>query len=387
MVENAIQRRLAAILAADVVGYSRLMGQDEAGTVATLRELRSRVVDPKITEHGGRVFKTMGDGLLVEFPSVVNAVACAVDIQREMAAGNAGLPGERVIQLRIGVNLGDVIIEGDDVFGDGVNVAARLESIAAPGGTVVSATVRDHLGNRLDLAFEDLGERRLKNIAIPIRAYSIGGGTKTAFSPAPGEQKKPSIAVLPLTNMSGDPEQEFFADGLTEDVITELSRFKELFVIARNSTFVYKGKAVKIQDVARELDVQYVVEGSVRKAGGRVRISVQLIDAETGQHVWAERYDRQLEDIFAIQDEVTTAIVSVLPGRIEAARRERASNKPTENMAAYEHVLAGKVFHHRSERQANAEALKLLERGNRTRSQICPCPCMAGLRARPALGL
>lgn len=362
MDETSVERRLAAILAADVVGYSRLMGKDEAGTLAALKELRAGCIDPRIAHHRGRLFKTTGDGFLVEFTSVVSAVACAIEIQKTLAQHNASLPEDSRLLLRIGVNIGDVIIENDDVFGDGVNIAARLEGLASPGGIVVSAVVRENLAGKLDIAFQDLGDRKLKNIAEQVHAYAVDLGTRVTVKATAAEQKKPSIAVLPLTNMSGDPEDEFFADGLTEDIITELSRFKELFVIARNSTFVYKSRAVNIQEVARELDVLYVVEGSVRKAGGRVRITVQLIDAENGQHIWAERYDRQLEDIFAIQDELTMAIVSVLPGRIEAARRERATNKPTENMFAYESVLAGKVLHHRSNPEANAEALKLLER-------------------------
>ncbi len=365
----AVERRLAAILAADMVGYSGLMEAEEAGTLARLRTHRLELIDPAIAKNNGRIIKTAGDGMLVEFQSVGNAVQCAVEIQRRMARRNADVPAGRWIQFRIGINLGDVIIEGDDIFGDGVNVAARLQTLAEPGGICVSRAVRDQVqvGDRFDVEFEDLGDQSVKNIARPIRVFRVLLEEKApaAAQPAPPTATvaaKPSIAVLPLANMSGDPEQEFFADGLTEDIITELSRFRELFVISRNSAFVYKGRATKIQDVAAELGVQYVVEGSVRKAGNRVRVTVQLIDAESDRHVWAERYDRDLEDIFAIQDEVTAAIVATLPGRVEADSHDRAKRKLTTNMAAYECVLAGKVLHHRSTRDANLEAQQLLDR-------------------------
>jgi adenylate cyclase len=365
----AVERRLAAILAADMVGYSGLMEADEAGTLARLRTHRLELIDPAIAKNNGRIIKTAGDGMLVEFQSVGNAVQCAVEIQRRMSRRNADVPPGRQIQFRIGINLGDVIFERDDIFGDGVNVAARLQTLAEPGGICVSRAVRDQIqvGDRFDVEFEDLGEQSVKNIVRPIRVFRVLLEEKAAAAaqPAPPTATvaaKPSIAVLPLANMSGDPEQEFFADGLTEDIITELSRFRELFVISRNSAFVYKGRATKIQDVAAELGVQYVVEGSVRKAGNRVRVTVQLIDAESDRHVWAERYDRDLEDIFAIQDEVTAAIVATLPGRVEAASHDRAKRKLTTNMAAYECVLAGKVLHHRSMREANLEAQRLLDR-------------------------
>src|SRR5262249_46639923 len=265
----------------------------------------------------------------------------------------------------IGINLGDVIVDGDDIFGDGVNVAARLEALADPGGIWVSAAVREQVGGRLDTRFEDLGDQSVKNIARPNHVYRVavpaaGAAPSDAGAGAGRAGAKPSIAVLPFSNMSGDPEQEFFADGLTEDIITELSRFRDLLVISRNSVFVHKGKAVKVQEVARGFGVDYVVEGSVRKSGDRVRVTVQLIDAETDTHIWAERYDRELKDIFAIQDEVTGAVVATLSGRVEAAAHERVARKPTENMAAYECVLAGKILHHRSAREANAEAQRLL---------------------------
>jgi adenylate cyclase len=365
------ERRLAAVLAADMVGYSRLMEVDETGTLARLKTHRIELIDPTIAKNRGRMIKTTGDGMLLEFHSVTDAVMCAAEIQRRMARRNADVPPARWIQFRIGINLGDVIVEDDDIFGDGVNVAARLETIAEPGGICVSGAVRDQVGNRLgDVAFEDLGEQSVKNIARPIRVFRVLldvvetpalQGTKDAIG-ATTVAKKPSIAVLPLVNMSGDPEQEFFADGLTEDIITELSRFRGLLVISRNSTFVYKGKAVKVQEVAREFGVDYVLEGSVRKVGDRIRVTVQLIDAETDRHVWAERYDRKLEDIFALQDEMTCAIAATLPGRVEAATHDRVNRKPTDNMAAYECVLAAKVLHHRSIRADNAEALRLLDR-------------------------
>ena len=362
-----VERKLAAILAADVVGYSRLMEVDEPGTLARLKTHRLELIDPAIAKHRGRIIKTIGDGLLVEFQSVVDAVACATEIQTRMARRNADVSAARAIQFRIGINLGDVIVEGDDIFGDGVNVAARLEALAEPGGIDVSAAVRDQVGARLDTKFEDLGEQSVKNITRPIRIYRVAvpGAGSTPGDAGAGTGKsgaKPSIAVLPLANMSGDPEQEFFADGLTEDIITELSRFRDLLVISRNSVFVHKGKPVKVQEVAREFGVDYVVEGSVRKAAGRVRVTVQLIDAETDSHIWAERYDRELKDIFAIQDEVTAAVVATLSGRVEAAAHERVARKPTENMAAYECVLAGKIPHHRSSRDANVEAQRLLDR-------------------------
>jgi len=368
MEQRTVERRLAAILAADMVGYSRLMEVDETGTLARLRAHRLELIDPAIAKNRGRLIKTTGDGLLVEFRSVTGAVECAVELQRQMARRNADVPAAHRIEFRIGINLGDVIIEDGDIFGDGVNVAARLQVLAPPGGICVSGAIRDQVGDRLGIAFDDLGEQSVKNLARPIRVCRVRLDEAPAGRAAPSRpavalvSDKPSVAVLPFVNMSGDPEQEFFADGLTEDIITALSRFRELFVISRNSAFVHKGKAVKVQDVAVEFGVQYVVEGSVRKAGGRVRITVQLIDGETDRHVWAERYDRDLQDIFAIQDEVTAAIVATLPGRVEAARHDRAKRKPTDNMAAYECVLAGKVLHHRSTSEDNAAALAMLER-------------------------
>jgi adenylate cyclase len=365
------ERRLAAVLSADMVGFSRLMEVDETGTLARLKTHRLELIDPAIAKSRGRIIKTTGDGMLVEFHSIVDAVLCAAEIQRRMARHNADVPPARWMQFRIGINLGDVIVDDNDIFGDGVNVAARLQMLAEPGGICVSGAVREQVGQRLDdIAFEDLGEQSVKNIARPIRTFRVRLDQASKGAPegandiavATAVSKKPSIAVLPLVNMSGDPEQEFFADGLTEDIITELSRFHDLLVISRNSTFVYKGKAVKVQEVAREFGVDYILEGSVRKVGDRIRVTVQLIDAETDRHIWAERYDRQLEDIFAIQDEMTGAIVATLPGRVEAARHDRVKHKRTDNMMAYECVLAAKVLHHRSTQVDNAEAQRLLDR-------------------------
>ena len=368
MAEERVQRRLAAIIVADVVGYSRLMGEDEEGVLAALTGHLSELIEPSIAEHRGRLVKTTGDGMLAEFASAVDAVACAASFQEGMARRNADIPVDKQLVFRIGVNLGDIIVQSEDVFGDGVNIAARLEALADPGGIVISDKVYAEVRNRPEWRFDDLGPREVKNIAAPVRAFSLSRQTAAGAAEDrprrrnPGHPEKPSIAILPFTNMSGDPEQEFFTDGMTEDIITGLSRFKELFVISRNSTFRFKGKAVDIQKFARELGVQYVVEGSVRKAGDRVRITVQLIDAETDHHLWAERYDRKLEDIFAIQDDVTSSIVAILPGRVQAAAHDRVEHKPTENMVAYEYVLAGKLLHHRSTIDDNAEALRALDR-------------------------
>src|SRR5438309_1948558 len=366
-VEPRGERRLAAILAADMVGYSRLMEADETGTLARLKTHRLELIDPAIEKNKGRIIKTTGDGMLVEFQSVADAVECAAEIQRRMSRRNTDVSPARWIQYRIGINLGDVIVEDGDIFGDGVNVAARLQELAAPNGICVSAAVRDQVGDRLDVAFEDLGEQCVKNIVRPIRIFRVlldkeSRPRSEGAVDEPTAATKPSLVVLPFVNMSGDPEQEFFVDGLSEDIITELSRFRDLLVISRNSAFVHKGRAVKVQDIAREFGVDYVLEGSVRKAGDRIRVTVQLIDAETDLHIWAERYDRELKDIFAIQDEMTRAIVATLPGRVEAATHDRAKRKQTNNMAAYECVLAAKLLHHRSTRDDNTQAQRLLDR-------------------------
>jgi len=346
-----MERRLTTILAADVVGYSRLTGVNESGTIAALKTLRKDLVDRKIAEHNGRIVKLTGDGMLIEFPSVVNAVACAADIQRAVRARNASVPPETRIEFRMGINVGDVIVEGEDILGDGVNVAARLESIAPPGGIALSQAVRDHVGKRLDLVFEDMGERRLKNIERPIRVY------KVSLDPAPGSdgsdsaathgEEKPSIAVLPFINMSGDPEQEYFSDGITEDIITDLSKVSGLSVVARNTAFTYKGKTVEVAEVAKHLDVNFVLEGSVRKAGARVRVTAQLINGKDDRHVWADRYDRDLTDIFAIQDEITHAIVEQLKVKLLPQEKKSIGQTPTANVEAYTYYLRGRDFFHR----------------------------------------
>jgi adenylate cyclase len=374
-------RRLAAILAADVAGYSRLMGADEEGTLAALKALRRELADPKVKEHRGRVVKTTGDGLLIEFGSVVDAVRCAVEVQREMGERNIGVPLDRRIEFRMGINLGDIIRDGRDIYGDGVNIAARLEGLAEPGGICVSGVVHDQVRDKLDLAFEDMGEQQVKNIARPVHVWRIpialtlptpepvlgprkartrgarapslsrnaGEGEPRRASDAVGEGNplalalpdKPSIAVLPFANMSGDPEQEYFADGVVEEIITALSRIRWLFVIARNSSFIYKGQATDVKRVGRELGVRYILEGSVRKAGNRVRITAQLINALSGAHVWADRYDRDLIDIFAIQDEITASVAGVIEPALAEAEQQRVLRKPPERLDAWEAYQRG----------------------------------------------
>ena len=363
-----MQRKLAAILSADAQGYSRLMSEDDAATVRLLTTCRAAVTQ-LVQAHHGRIVDMPGDNVLAEFGSAVDAVEAAVAIQRQLTACNGDLDEQRRLKFRIGVNLGEVIADEGRIYGDGINVAARIEKLADAGGVCVSGKVHDEVCRKLDLRFEDLGEHALHNIAEKVRVHRVLLGGETAAKPAapaasaPGApQAKPSIIVLPFANLSGAPEQDFFADGLTEDILTELSRFKELFVISRNTSSKYKGQAVDVKKVARELEVQYVVEGSVRRSGNRVRVTVQLIDGESDHHVWAERYDRDLEDIFAIQDEITSAIVSTLPGRLEAAARGRAGRKPPASMAAYECLLEAKVLHHRSNKADNARALGLVER-------------------------
>nr|WP_084435368.1 tetratricopeptide repeat protein [Sinorhizobium saheli] len=351
-IEGLLERRLTAILAADIVGYSRLMGTDEAGTLAALKRHRREFLEPQIGEHRGRIVKLAGDSMLLEFPSVVNAVACAAAIQRGMLARNEGLPRSRRIELRMGIHLGDVIVEDDDIFGDGVNVAARLEGLADPSGIAVSASVRDHVGSRLDIGFIDKGEYSLKNIASTVRVYTVSLGDASARQAAEpsGSMVEPgyelSIAVLPFTNMSLDPEQEYFSDGITEDIITDLSKISRLHVVARNTVFTYKGKAVKVKQAAHELGVRFILEGSVRKAGERVRITGQLIDAQTGLHLWADRYDRDLTDIFAIQDEITHAIVDQLRIKLLPEEKKAIESDPTTSVEAYTYYLRGRQFSH-----------------------------------------
>jgi adenylate cyclase len=360
---QAMEQRLAAILAADMAGYSRLMEADESGTLARLRTHRIELVDPAIAKNKGRIIKTTGDGMLVEFQSVTDAVKCAVEIQQRMKRRNSDVPQERRMEFRIGINLGDIIFDDDDIFGDGVNIASRIEQLADVGGICVTAAVATQIADRLEIAMEDLGEKTLKNISRPVRLYRVGFDSHVLPEvEAKRSISKPSIVVLPFNNMSGDPEQEFFADGLTEDIITELSRHHELFVISRNSSFVYKNRAVNVREVAEKLDVQYLVEGSVRKIGDRVRVTVQLIDTANDAHIWADKYDRKLDDIFAIQDEVTAAIAATLPGRVEAAQRDQLARAKPANMAAYECVLAAKVLHHRSTIADNERAQTLIGR-------------------------
>lgn len=334
-----MERRLAAVLAADVVGYSRLMGADEEGTLRSLKEHRQAVVGPSIATHRGRIVSTAGDGLLAEFASVVDAVDCACDIQGRIAERNADVEAGRRLEFRIGVNLGDVIIDGDDIFGDGVNIAARLEAMAQPGGICVSSVVRDQLVEKRKLDFQDLGERTAKNIARPLRVYRLSLGAMGTAPPPPSLPDRPSIAVMPFANMTGDAGQDYFADGIVEDIITALSRFKEFFVIARNSTFVYKGRAVDIQQAARELGVRYVLEGSVRRGGNRVRISGQLIDAETRSHLWANRFDGTIDDVFDLQDRITENVVAALAPTLHQAEIERARSKPVTSLDAYDYLL------------------------------------------------
>jgi len=357
-------RRLAAILAADVAGYSRLIGADEGGTLERLKTLRRELLDPKIAEHRGRLVKTTGDGLLVEFGSVVDALRCAVEVQRETAGRNAGVPPNNRIEFRVGINVGDIVVEDGDIFGDGVNVAARLEALAEPGGICVAARVQEDAAGKLELLFEDIGEQQLKNIARPVRAYRVVTAARPAMSHAgPGLAlpDKPSIAVLPFQNMSGDPEQEYFVDGMVEEIITALSRIRWLFVIARNSSFTSKGQTVDVKQVGRELGVRYVLEGSVRKAGGRVRITAQLIDAETGAHLWADRFDGSLEDIFELQERVAVSVAGVIEPALQAAEMRRSAARSTTDLTAYDLYLRALAAFHPRTKERVFEALGLLE--------------------------
>lgn len=361
-----MERRLAAILAADVVGYTSLMGADEVGTLRRITELRRQFLEPLIAEHHGRVVKIIGDGLLVEFASVVDALACALSWQTSLAEEEAATGGDKRLIFRIGINLGDIIVEDGDIHGDGVNIAARLEGLALPGGICLSDDAYRQVRGKVEAEFEDLGEQELKNVAEPVRVHRVAAKASSAVS-APRKAEalltsdKPSIVVLPFTNMSGDPEQEYFSDGLTEDIITGLSRFHSLFVIARNSAFAFKGQAVNVQELGRKLGARYVIEGSVRKAGNRIRVTAQLIDAQTGSHVWAQNFDRDLDDIFAVQDEVTRAIISSLPERVGAADLERVKRKRTDQMVAYDYFLRGRELHHKFTKEDCIEGIRLLE--------------------------
>jgi TolB-like protein/class 3 adenylate cyclase len=364
--KQPVERRLAAILAADVAGYSRLMGADEEGTHERLTAHFRELVDPKIKEHRGRTVKNTGDGMLAEFPSVVDAVRCAVEVQRGMVDREPGVPDERRIRFRIGINLGDVIAEEHDIFGDGVNVAARLEALAEPGGICVSRVVRDQVRDKVDFTFEDLGDQQVKNIARPVRVYRVRETSATKSPLAPPHPAlplpdKPSIAVLPFANMSGDPEQEYFVDGMVEEIITALSRIRWLFVIARNSTFTYKGQAVDVKQVGRELGVRYVLEGSVRKAGTQVRITGQLIDALTGTHLWADRFDGSLEDVFELQDRVAVSVAGVIEPAVQRAEMRRSAARPTTDLTAYDLYLRALAAFYPISRERLIEALGLLE--------------------------
>jgi adenylate cyclase len=357
MAEQRPKRRLAAILASDVVGYSRLMGVNEERALAQLQAHQRELLEPSISEHRGRIVKTTGDGMLVEFASVVDALRCATEIQRGMTERNAEVPTAERIEFRIGINVGDIMSEGGDIFGDGVNVAARLEALADPGSICVSGRVQEDARGKFDIPFEDRGEQRLKNIALPVRVYKVrlGGETPTAV-PALSLPDKPSIAVLPFTNMSGDPEQEYFADGVTEDLITALSRIRWFFVIARNSCFAYKGQSTDIRDVARKLGVAYVLEGSVRKAGNRVRVTAQLIDGGSGNHVWAQRYDRDLEDIFSVQDEITETLAGAIEPELGKAEHERARTRRPDDLRAWDLCQRGLWHTYKRTRQDLADA-------------------------------
>jgi adenylate cyclase len=358
MAEAQVERRLAAIMAADVVGYSRLMEANEERTLGALRQHRREFFDPMVLKHVGRIFKVMGDGFLVEFASVINAARCAVEIQRGMLERNAGIPEDRHIRFRIGINLGDIIVDGDDFYGDGVNLAARLESLAGPGGIACSDVVRNQVGNRLELDFVDQGEKSVKNIAHPVHVFFVNwaqpgqaSAPLTGAAPAGHSRPdKPSVAILPFANMSNDPEQEFFSDGITEDIITDLSNVSGLFVLGRNTVFTYKGKAVNLEQIAKELGVAYLLEGSVRKAGQKVRINAQLIEGATGGHLWAARYDRDLTDIFAIQDEITRTIVDQLKVKLLPEEKKAIEQAPTENVEAYTYYLRGRELFHRGSR-------------------------------------
>jgi len=398
MPEGRAERRLAAIFAADVAGYSRLIGADEEGTLVRLKTLRAELIDPGVAEHKGRIVKTTGDGFLVEFASVVDALRYAAAVQKGMAARNAETTAESCIELRIGIHQGDVVIEDGDIFGDGVNVAARLEALAVPGGICVSARVQEDAAGRLDLAFEDLGEQALKNIARPVRVYRVG--TKNLLpnpppqaregrSPQSGDRvgvistpdlplpDKPSIAVLPFQNMSGDPEQEYFVDGMVEEIITALSRIRWLFVIARNSSFTYKGQTVDVKQVGRELGVRYLLKGSVRKSGNRVRITAQLIDTETGAHLWADRFDGSLEDVFELQDQVASSVAGVIEPALQAAETARSAARPTSDLTAYDLYLRAYAIYLSSARHI-PEALDLIEQAIARDPRYGPALAYAG---------
>jgi adenylate cyclase len=351
-----LERRLAAVLAADVAGYSRLMGGDEEGTLARLKAARKAVVDPTIAAHRGRIVKTTGDGMLVEFASAVDAARCAAEVQTGMAQQNTAVPKEMRIEFRIGIHVGDIIIDDNDIFGDGVNIAARLEGIAEPGGVCISDDAQPQIRGEVEIGFDDMGLQTLKNIAEPMHAWSVQSGDYAPSLPSKSSAvmlalpDKPSIAVLPFQNMSGDVEQEYFADRMVEDITTALSRIKWLFVIARNSSFIYRGKAFDIKQVGRELGVRYVLEGSVRKAGNRIRITGQLIDAESGNHIWADRFDGDLNDVFDLQDKITESVIGAVSPKLQQTEIERSNRKLPANLTAYDYYLRGCSKVHMSKR-------------------------------------
>ncbi len=363
MVEKRAERRLAAILAADVVGYSRLMERDEAGTLAALKARRKEVLEPLVAKHQGRIFKVSGDGVLVEFASAVNAVQCAVELQEAMTVANADVPNDHHIVLRIGVNLGDVMVEGSDLYGEGVNIAARLEALADAASVIVSRTVFNHVRGKVKFGFDDLGDQPLKNMSESVQVYRLRlVGEATMARPVLPLPNRPSIAVLPFQNMSGDTVQEYFADGIVDEITTALSRLRWLFVIARNSSFTYKGRAIDVRQIGRELGVRYVLEGSVRKAGNRVRITGELVDASTGTQLWSDRFEGELEDIFDLQDKVTAKVIGALAPKLELAEIERALRKPTESLDAYDYYLRGMGIYNQWNREASREALSLFKR-------------------------
>ncbi len=386
MREQRAERRLAAILMADVVGYSRLVGADEEGTLEQLKVLRRELVDPTMKEHRGRIVRITGDGLLVEFASVVDAVRCAVDIQREMAVRNAAIAPDQRIEFRIGINLGDILRDGRDIYGDGVNVAARLEALAPPGGICVSRVVRDQVRDKLGFSFDDRGEQQVKNIARPVRIFDVkiagepvASISDVAARAAPPLPDKPSIAVLPFQNMSGDPEQDYFADGMVEEIITALSRIRWLFVIARNSSSTYKGQAVDLRRVGRELGVRYILEGSVRKGGDRVRITAQLIEAETTAHLWADRFDGPLADVFELQDKVAVSVAGIIEPTLHAAEVRRAAARPTNDLTAYDFYLRALTTYYPITREHLLGALGLLEQATAIDRDCGPALSLAAM--------
>ncbi len=364
MSDTRVQRRLAAVLAADIVGYSSMMEADEAGTRRRVNALQLDIVNPMVAQDGGRVVKTTGDGILIEFPSAVDAVRNALRIQKAVVDFNAGGPAGEEIKIRVGINVGDLIIEGDDIHGDGVNIAARLEGICEPGKVYVSQAVHEYAEGKVAATFSDLGDHQLKNISRPIRVFQADDSDAPK---SPGRQRpapiaaKPSIAVLPFNNMGGDPDQEYFSDGITEDIITALSQIRQFFVVARNSTFAFKGQAIDVQTIARELGVRYILEGSVRKAGNRLRITAQIIEADTGNHLWAERYDRELEDIFDIQDEITQSVTGAMDPELSRAEQQRALAKPPDKLGAWDHHHRGMYHLYKRTRDDNIEALKFFQ--------------------------